>query len=77
MVRTEGHRLLREWVKEHGRGAQADIARQVGRSEPAVSLWFDGSRPDGDARAALQRATGIPVEAWTEKPKKNGKRKAA
>lgn len=73
MVRTEGHRLLREWAKERGRGAQAELARRVGRSEPAVSLWFNGSRPDGDARAQLSIELGIPYPAWSQRA--NGKRK--
>jgi hypothetical protein len=71
MTRTEGHRLLREVVRKLGRGAQAAIARRIGRSEPAVSLVLrHGSRPDGDGRTALEREFGIPVPAWTQKARR-------
>ena len=67
--RTEGHGLLRTWLKESG-WQQAQLARACGRSEAAVSQWLSGSRPDGDARVSIERVTGIPFAAWSVYPKK-------
>lgn len=64
MARSEGHRLLREQVERLGRGAQAEIARKVGRSEPTVTLWLRGSMPAGDVIGLLERECGIPALAW-------------
>jgi transcriptional regulator with XRE-family HTH domain len=64
MTKTRGHRELKKWLQAT-KTTQVALARAVKRSEPAVSLWLNrGSRPDGDARIAINKLTGIPPEAW-------------
>jgi transcriptional regulator with XRE-family HTH domain len=57
---TEGHRLLCE--SPH---SPAEIATLSGQRRQRVSEWRTGQkRPTDEARAALERAVGIPVGAW-------------
>jgi hypothetical protein len=71
MKRTEGRRLLQEHATAFTHG---ELARMVRRARPTVSLWLSGSRlPDVLSAAAMERRLGIPMQAWSQKPKPNGK----
>ena len=61
---TEGHRLLVESPY-----SPAEIAKLAGIARQRVSEWRSGrKRPDGEARAALERAIGIPARTWEAPP---------
>jgi len=63
---TEGHRLLCE--SPH---SPAEIASLAGLKRQRVSEWRTGQkRPADDARAALERAVGIPCGAWESPPRR-------
>lgn len=61
---SEGHRLLCESAY-----SPAEIANLSKLARQRVSEWRSGrKRPDDDARAALERAIGIPARAWDAAP---------
>jgi transcriptional regulator with XRE-family HTH domain len=61
---TEGHRLLCE-----SSYSPAEIAKLAGLPRQRVSEWRSGrKRPTDDARAALERAIGIPARTWEQTP---------
>jgi transcriptional regulator with XRE-family HTH domain len=61
---TEGHRLLVESTY-----SPAEIAKLSGVRRQRVSEWRGGQkRPDAEARAALERAIGIPARTWEAPP---------
>lgn len=65
VLRSEGQRMLL-----HVTGSLAAIANEIGaRSPQSVLDWRNGKRsPAIEARAAMQAAFGIPIEAWTRLP---------
>jgi len=72
MLTSEGHRLLREAAK--GRGRRAAIARAIGKSRPTVCDLVNGKHdPALETAVALKQHLGIPVEAWSQKPRRNSK----
>lgn len=64
-VLSQGQFLLKRHCDK--RGAQKELARLLGVSEPNVSCWRSGkAKPTTVFRLALERATGIPLMAWDE-----------
>lgn len=65
VLRSEGQRMLL-----HVTGSLAAIANEIGaRSPQSVLDWRNGKRmPAIEARAAMQAAFGIPIEAWNRLP---------
>jgi putative transposase len=63
--RKEGVRLL-----EQGKQSQAEIARNLGVSEAAVSVWQKKLRKHGKGSLAQQKATGRPASLTTTKKAK-------
>lgn len=64
-VYTEGKRMLCRWRREH-RASVRSMARAIShRSTANLRRWLSGaSRPSPRARRDLQRAFGVPAEAW-------------
>ena len=59
-----GRELLRRYQVREGI-RQADLARRLGVSAAAVSLWLRGLRtPDRAAALRIARVAGVPVDAW-------------
>jgi transcriptional regulator with XRE-family HTH domain len=59
---TKGRKLLKKYLES---SSQAALARTIGVGQQTVSEWAKGScRPDAMWRAILERAAGIPVDAW-------------
>lgn len=53
----------------HVSGSLAAIGKTVGASAQSILCWRNGTRnPHPSARAQMQVALGIPVEAWTKHP---------
>lgn len=66
MAKTRGGVLLRAWAREQGL-RQVDIAERIETSQQAVSDLMRGEmRMPLELALRVQRATAIPVEAWTE-----------
>lgn len=65
VVRSEGQRMLL-----HVTGSMQAIATEVSaRSQTSVADWRSGKRvPSVEARARIQEAFGIPIEAWSHAP---------
>lgn len=71
--RSEGQRLLRARPEDG-----AEIARQVGVTKSALSLYRSGKRlPSPDVARKLHTVFRIPVAAWAAKPRSGGRSKAA
>lgn len=67
---------LVDWLANDGR-SQAELARLLGVSQPAVYNWLRGtSRPEPPLRAVLEELTGIPVGEW-ETGEERAKRESA
>ena len=61
---SEGHRLLLA-----SSYSPAEIAKLAGLARQRVSEWRKGQkRPDAEARAALERAIGVPARSWDAAP---------
>jgi len=65
MLRSEGQRMLL-----HVSGSLAAIAEAIGTKSPASVLkWRNGDQtPGAPARAQMQAALGIPMDAWNKLP---------
>lgn len=56
------------------KGAKAAIARAIGRSKMTITSLARGDyEPGRETALALRDHLGIPIEAWGEKPKRNGR----
>ena len=61
---SDGTRQLRAFFSPP-RMTQADMAKALGISQQAVSMWVTGrSRPSAHQRAAIERIAGIPAASW-------------
>jgi transcriptional regulator with XRE-family HTH domain len=60
-----GPTQFRDWMRRRGFD-QRDAAEYLGLHEAHLSMFLNGKRTPGlDNAIALERKTGIPVEAWT------------
>lgn len=65
MTRTDGQRLLREWLAADTSRSQSSLAKALGLNQSSVSDWIAGiSRPDTVMRAALHERCGIDEATW-------------
>jgi len=55
-------RSLAEWLKTSGL-TQAELAAQVGVTQPAISKMLRGQGPSTRVALRLARVTGLPLEA--------------
>lgn len=65
-MRTEGRSLLRKWFRAQ-KSPQRSFAEVLGVTQQAVSSWLSGaSRPDGDTRDLIEKATdgAVPSASW-------------
>lgn len=61
---SDGSRQLRTFFTPP-RMTQADMAKALGVSQQAVSMWVTGrSRPSAHQRVAIERIAGIPSASW-------------
>lgn len=65
---NEGAQRLRDLLREREL-TQEDVAELTGVSQPAVSRWLKGAKPEYSARRAIERLgrrhrTPIPVDSW-------------
>lgn len=61
---SDGARQLRAFFSPP-RMTQADLAKALGVSQQAVSMWVTGrSRPSAHQREAIERIAGIPATTW-------------
>lgn len=64
MTRTEGRRLLTQYLAKEG-NSQVRLAALVGVNQSSVHDWCYGvSRPESHMRTALESLCAIPVDAW-------------
>jgi transcriptional regulator with XRE-family HTH domain len=69
--------LLRAYLDDTGR-SQLEVADKLNRSPAAVCMWLQGKTlPDVDSAAALEDLAGVPMRAWSQKPRGGNRRKAA
>jgi transcriptional regulator with XRE-family HTH domain len=61
-------KTLAQYLDEKGRGAAADLARKIGKSESTVWRLARGNEPLVKTALAIEDATGgaVPVRAWVE-----------
>lgn len=61
-----GHEQLKDWMHRR-RFLQQEAAEYLGLDAPYVSKLLSGTRSPGlDNAVKIERATGIPIEAWME-----------
>lgn len=61
-----GKEQLADWMQRRGFN-QSEAARYFGCHRSLVSLLLNGDRTPGlESALAIERLTGIPVEAWSE-----------
>jgi transcriptional regulator with XRE-family HTH domain len=76
-IETEGRRLLNAWFEADSDRNGARLAKIVGVSQPAVSMWRRGVwRPEQPHRDILFELCGIPQLSW-ELPEERERREKA
>jgi hypothetical protein len=62
---TDGGVALAAWFEAHPETSRATFAEWIGRPKSSLSKWIRHlTRPDAEARIAIQHRAGIPIEAW-------------
>ncbi len=62
--KTQGHRILSEWLEREGCGAAKKLAVKMGISKQSMSQIKNGNRPTLDGVIALEELLGIDLEEW-------------
>jgi transcriptional regulator with XRE-family HTH domain len=67
MAESRGSRLFAAKLREKGRGAQAEIAKQLTVGPDLVSRWVSGANaPSAGHRLFIQEEYGIGWELWDD-----------
>lgn len=77
MDHNEGSKALKAWMKSNDNKTQAEVGALVGVTQTKVSDWLLGRRISLANAIAVRDALGIPVEAWTQTPAEEKRRKAS